>query len=350
MQTKRAFNSVSRGWPVLLAGSAAITPAFHTEAADWTKHFRVGMQVTLNIEADFSGGGFFDIQTRPGQFDDGFVLRDNSTPTPEPDEQLTTNWGYQRASQVTGTGTGRTMTFTRTESFESASTSSSKDDSPYLGLELAYGTAITRWGDALIGWEAGYSFLPISISESRSVRGTANRFSSTHRVPDAVVLPDPPYSGSATAQSQATIFLEPLSTEEFQEDVTAQGSRSLDVSLHTVRVGPTIHLELARRWAFQGGLGPAIGFVTGDYKFDERATIPGAGTSNRAEGEFGADEFVYGGYAQALLLFHFEEHGDIYAGLQFMGLTGADFEEGDRSAKLNLGATLSFLVGINWPF
>jgi hypothetical protein len=99
----------------------------------------------------------------------------------------------------------------------------------------------------------------------------------------------------------------------------------------------------------QGGIGPAIGYVTGDYKFNERLGVTD-GPSREAEGEIGGDAFVYGGYAQALLLFHFEEHGDIYAGLQFMGLTGADFEEGDRSAKLNLGATLSFLIGVNWPF
>ena len=334
---------------MLLAGSAAITPAFQTEAADWTKHFRVGMQITLNIEADFSGGGFFDIPTRPGQFDDGFVLRDNSTPQPDPADDVTTNWGYRSSTQVTGTGPDRAITFTRTESFESGSSSGSADDSPYLGVELAYGTAITRWGDALIGWEAGYSFLPISISENRSVTGTAHRFSSTHLVPESVVLPDAPYTGSASGQSQATIFLQPSGTEFFQEDAAARGSQTLDVFLNTLRVGPTIHLELARLWAFQGGLGPAIGYVTGDYKFSERVSIAGD-TSRESEGDFGADAFVYGGYAQALLLFHLEEHGDIYAGLQFMGLTGADFEEGDRSAKLNLGATLSFLIGVNWPF
>ena len=77
--------------------------------------------------------------------------------------------------------------------------------------------------------------------------------------------------------------------------------------------------------------------------------LRGGGT-RRAEGDFGTDEFVYGGYAQALLLFHFEEHGDIYAGLQFMGLSGADFEEDGRGAKLDMGATLSFLIGVNWPF
>jgi len=334
-------HSIGRSWPALLAGTAAaVTSATPADAADWTKHFRVGMQVTLNIEAEFSGGGLFDIPVRPGRYDDGYVLADN---TGDPD--LTTNWGYDSADQFDSAND--LMTFSRTESFSGQIGDSTKDDSPYIGVELAYGTAITRWGDALIGWEAGYSFLPISISDNQNASGvtTVGRYS--HIFDDETeTLPSPPYRGTASGIGQPTIFRNPAATEFEDIPGRASVSRKLDASLHTLRAGPTIHLDLAHRWAFQGGLGPAIGYVTGDYKFDERITA----TSNRAEGEIGGDDFVYGGYAQALLLFHFEEHGDIYAGLQYMGLTGSEFEEGDRRAKLNLGATLSFLIGVNWPF
>ena len=342
MRTFTVPRSISRGCSALLAGTAAVTSATHAQAADWTKHFRVGMQVTLNIEAEFSGGGLFDIPIRPGRYDNGYVLADS---TGDPD--VTTNWGYDTDDQFDPAS--RLMTFSRAESFSGQIGDSTKDDSPYLGLELAYGTAITRWGDALIGWEAGYSFLPISISDGRTASGVTTIGRYPYRVPDGVIVPPPGHRGTASGIGQPVIsrnFEEP----EF-EDITsnARSSRTLDVSLHTLRFGPTIHLELARRWAFQGGLGPAIGYVTGDYEFSDRVSLAG-GTSRESEGDFGADEFVYGGYAQALLLFHFEDHGDIYAGLQFMGLTGADFEEGDRSAKLNMGATLWFLVGVNWPF
>jgi hypothetical protein len=301
------------------------------------------MQVTLNIEAEFSGGGLFDIPIRPGRYDDGYVLADSSG-NPE-----TTNWGYDRGDQFDDSS--RLMTFSRAESFSGAIGDSTKDDSPYLGLELAYGDAFARWGEALIGWEVGYSFLPISISDSRNASGFTTVGTYRHHVPDGVIVPTAPYRGTATGIGTPVIERDLAGDPEF-EDVPGRASvsRKLDVSLHMLRGGPTIHLELARRWAVQGGLGPTIGYVTGDYKFDERTTGTGSGTSSRAEGEIGGDEFVYGGYAQALLLFHFEEHGDIYAGLQFMGLTGADFEEGDRRARLNLGATLSFLVGVNWPF
>ena len=349
MRSQILSHSVRRRWPVLLAGAAAVTSAPQAEAADWTKHFRVGMKVTLNIEAEFSGGGgFLDFPSQPGRYENGYVLRDNSQPDGDPDTpDLTTNWGYDFASQFNDTT--RLMTFSRTESFAASEIhEATEDDTPYVGAELAYGTAITRWGDALIGWEAGYSFTPISITDSRRISGTATRVSVSHEIPDGVLVPDPGHRGTASGGGQATFELDPTGDPVFrEEDAFLKGSRTLDVSLHTLRAGPTIHLELARRWAFQGGFGPAVGYVTGDYEFDESVT---GSTSRSAEGSFGSDEFVYGGYAQALLLFHFEEHGDIYAGLQFMGLTGSDFEEGDRKAKLNMGATLSFLVGVNWPF
>ena len=54
MRTFTVPRYISRGCTALLAGTAAVTT--HAQAADWTKHFRVGMQVTLNIEAEFSGG------------------------------------------------------------------------------------------------------------------------------------------------------------------------------------------------------------------------------------------------------------------------------------------------------
>jgi len=299
------------------------------------------MQVTLNIEAEFSGGGLLNFPNRPGRYDDGFVLPDDSN------SDETTFFSYKREDQLEG----QVLTFSRAESFDGAFGDSKSDDSPYLGLELAYGQAFARWGEALIGWEAGYGFLPISISDTRSASGIASVATYQHVFPDGVIPPSPPpYTGPRRGGGAPVIGLEPVGSPGFEDlPGTARSSSKLDVSLHTLRAGPTIHLELARRWAVQGSLGPTIGYVTGDYEFSERLAVTG-GPSRTAEGDIGGDAFVYGGYAQALLLFHLEEHGDIYAGLQFMGLTGADWEEGDRSAKLNLGATLSFLIGVNWPF
>src|SRR5688572_15879846 len=159
MRTLAISYSIAQPWSVLLATTAAaISSAPNVDAADWTKHFRVGMQVTLNIEADFSGGGLFDLPLREGIYDNGFVRPDSTG-----DADVTTFWSYANDAQYDPTS--RLMTFSRAESFSGELRDSTNDDSPYVGLELAYGAAFARWGDALIGWEAGYSFLPIGISD-----------------------------------------------------------------------------------------------------------------------------------------------------------------------------------------
>src|SRR5688572_7675078 len=136
MRSQNLTHSIRRSWPVVLASSAAISLT-QAEAADWTKHFRVGMQITLNIEADISSGGVFDLQTRPGEYDDGYVRRDA---TPNPDQ--TTNFRFESDDQVDAAGPG-TLVYHRADSFSTQFSETSRDDSPYIGLELAYGTAIT---------------------------------------------------------------------------------------------------------------------------------------------------------------------------------------------------------------
>jgi hypothetical protein len=332
--------------PALLAGSAVAASATHVEAQDWTKHFRVGMQLTLNVKAEFTTGGTFGIPTRPGIYDDGYVLDDST-----PGNSETTNWGYDHQSQVSMTEAGNFLTFTRTESFSVDSLGSkTRDDSPYIGVELAYGGTFMRWGDALIGWEAGYSFLPIGISDRRPISGSATRFSAVHEFSTAVSLPAPGYRGSASGQGQTVIEQQPTDTFFTDQEGVSRGSRELDVTLHNLRLGPTILFPFARRWAVQGSLGPAIGYVTGDYKFREQVSFAGGESSSRTEGEFGDSDFVYGGYISGIVTFNVEQHGDIYAGVQLMSLSSTTFEKDDRRAKLDLGAAFSFLVGINWPF
>jgi hypothetical protein len=332
-------------WSALIAGTAVAASATEAVAQEWTKHFRVGMQLAINIDAEFTTSGTFNIPHKEGEFDDGFVKPDLTFDPNDPSPQ-TSNWGYQRGSQIRADGTLR---FTRTEAFTADTTSRTLDDNPYVGMELAYGGPITRWGEALIGWEVGYSFLAIGISDRQPLTGEGDRFRRDHAYDeDGVVLPDPGYKGTDSGQG-VVIDLNPTREEFFTETGDLTGSRKLDLSLHNLRFGPTLHYEFARRWAVQGSLGGAVGLVTGNYEFDETATFLD-GSSARNRGSISMTDVVYGGYINGIVIFHVEEHGDLYAGLQFMSLSDTEVDEGGRRARLNLGAAVSLLVGINWPF
>ena len=89
--------------------------------------------------------------------------------------------------------------------------------------------------------------------------------------------------------------------------------------------------------------------VTGDYRFDETASLAGGGTTHLS-GKFGKTRPTYGGYVNALALFHLQPDADLFAGVQFMPLTDVRFSKGGREAKLDLSRGFYFTLGINWPF
>ena len=118
--------------------------------------------------------------------------------------------------------------------------------------------------------------------------------------------------------------------------------------LYTLRLGPTFYWDLTEHLSMSLGAGPAVGIVSGDYKYDE--TITASGVSAHNSGRIGGTDLVYGGYVNATVLCHVVDNGDIYTGVQFMPMSNATISGGGRMGRLNLGGQLYFSVGINWPF
>jgi hypothetical protein len=345
MRSKRDFGFTSARLSAVVAGTAALAAATPVHA-QWTKHFRVGMQLAINIDAELGVAGTINIPSQPGIFDDGYVLTDDTGNA----QGVTTYWGYQNRSQYNQTDD--TLTFTRTDSVALQNSTTTVDDSPYVGMEAVYGGPITRLGGARLGWEVGYSFLPINISDRRTLSGTGSGIRpvfDTRPFGESIEMPPAGYNGGPSGEQQPVIVFDPLSSPGFTAPTTISGPRTLDVSLHNIRFGPTVHWEFARRWAVQGSAGGAVGIVTGDYKFNETIAVQG-GTTTFNSGKIGTSEFVYGGFVNGVVLFHVEEHGDIYAGVQFMTMSDSEVDEAGRRARLNLGGAFSFLVGVNWPF
>jgi hypothetical protein len=346
MRNKVQLTAGTGRWSALLAGTAALaatTPAH----AQWTKHFRVGMQLAINVDAQLGVAGTQNIPSQPGMYDDGYVLVDDTGNA----QGVTTYWGYQNSSQYNEQSD--TLTFRRTDSITLPNSTTTVDDSPYIGMEAVYGGPITRLGQARLGWEVGYSFLPISISDRRTLNGTAAGIRPVYDTApfgQPIVMPPAGYNGGPSGEQQPAIVADPFQPiQGFSAPATISGPRTLDVSLHNIRFGPTLHWEFARRWAVQGSAGGAVGLVTGDYIFNETIAVQG-GTTTFNAGKIGTSEFVYGGYVNGVVLFHVEEHGDIYAGLQFMTMSDSEVDESGRHARLNLGGAFSFLIGVNWPF
>jgi len=319
------------------------------EKMDWPRHFRVGMLVGMNVKADFSmSGQAFPVSgSNPGGagggdhfYDDGYVRVDDTGNA----QGYTSFWGYNNAaSQLSG----QTLTFHSSKSF-GASGSAEGNDSPYFGLDLAYGGQLGRWGPTRIGWEFGFGFLPISIEDKQAKPAVITRTVHTYDTGNTL-LPNAPYNGGPsgigpTIQDNATVQPD----ETIASGGILAGSRTLDVTLYVARLGPLLHWELHRQWAASLSVGPAVGYVEGDLKFDE-ILLSGSG-SGRNTGRVGGSGFVYGGYVSATVMFHAVEKGDFYVGVQYMPLGSMSITGAGREARLNLSGGIYFSAGFNWPF
>ena len=352
---KQSSSRIQR-WSALAIGTAmaaSVLPA----RADWTKHFRVGLQLGLNIDAEFSMGESARLSaSRPGGtgfredhfYDNGFVRVDDTGNAEVDGVPRTTVWGYDSASQIVGD----TLEFHSAQSFSPIDSGSTEaEEAPYLGLEAVYGMHLFQRGRTVVGWEVGYGLLALDMSDSRTLFGDIGALIDVYPVGD-VSLPDAPYRGGASGGEQVSIPGGPGDDGRFEDvfEGRISGTRELDMYMHNFRVGPTFHWELSPRWAAQASAGAAVGIVSGDYRYDEQVTNLGTTTSFRNSDRFSQTEVVYGGYLNGVVMYHVQEHADIYAGLQFMSLSDAEFEKDGRRAKIKLGAAVSFLLGVNWPF
>ena len=349
------MNAVTSRRLLLLAGTALITSEARAvdeyqdwdRPLDWTRNFRIGMSLGLNIKAKFTTTGSYQITSNPSgdngfTFDNGYVLKDVSGST----DGQTWNWGYLKSDQFNAEEGA--LHFQSTSSYDIQGVNSrTASDNPYLGFDLAYGWAVARWGQAKVGVEFGLGIMPIVISDNRNMLATLHGTDYSVQVPGGVILPEGPYNGSfqgpgATISSQATPASEPSTI-----DGEISGSRTLDVTLYNLRLGPTLFWELSPRVGVGVSAGGAFGVVSGDYKFAER---PAGSQGAFATGKFGQTDVVFGGYASGIATYRIEDHGDLYLGLQFMSMTDSTFRQGGREGKLGLGAAFYITAGVNWPF
>jgi hypothetical protein len=317
--------------------------AFHlipSNTDDWTRHFRIGALVGMNISANFSRSGTFNISGNnptSGIFDDGYVRTDNTGNA----FGQTGYWGYNNASQLNGTA----LAMHAATSFSTAG-SSKENGGPFPGFDMAYGDNLWYWKHSRVGWELGFGLLPINITDNSTLPASVNQLTYTFNT-GGIVVPTAPYQGGFNRYGEPTIATN-FSSSATSTNGIVSGSQSLDVMLYTLRLGPTFYWDLTDHLSLSLGAGPAVGIVSGDYKYDEIITAGGISANN--SGRIGGTDFVYGGYVNATVLCHVIDNGDIYAGVQFMPMSNATISGGGRMGRLNLGGQLYFSVGINWPF
>jgi hypothetical protein len=318
----------------------------------WPQHARLGFLGCLNASATFSVSGTFGVSgVNPGAagvggldrvYDDGRVSVDASGNN----GGLTWNWAYENAGQY-DSGAQR-LKYSASDSYTTTGTAEVTDGfTP--GFELAYGTELVRFERSQLGWEIGFGYLPISLTDNSPYTATVNRTVHSFDAAGIGKFPDAPYEGSFTGPGALLGDVAQLEAPEVITGVPVTGERELRVDHFNFRLGPTYHLEVLPRLAVQLSAGAAVGILAGELKYEEVLLLPdGSQAVNR--GSSSSTEVLFSGYASALVLVHAVQHGDFYLGAQYMPLGTTTFSGAGRQAELDLSKSFYFSVGVNWPF
>jgi len=320
------------------------------DTPDWTRHFHIGAIVGLNIKADFSMNGTFDIAGNAianGNYSDGYVHPGNNS------FGQTGSWGYNNASQYNPTGGSDGLGSVAMHSATAYTTanSSQQDGGPFAGFDMVYGDNLFYWKHARVGWELGFSLLPVIINNSVSSSAKVNQSTFTFDT-GGIIMPQAPYRGGSGGQAP-TISDHPVVTQD-TVDGTVTGTEELDVMVYALRFGPSFYWDLNEHLGFSMSGGPAVGIVSGSYQFNEVVSTPASGTTPavNTRNNGGSDEthVVYGGYVNGTLMYHVINDADFYLSAQYMPMGSATFSDGGREGKLDLGGQVYISVGISWPF
>src|SRR5258706_1656211 len=133
------------------------------------------------------------------QFDDGYVKVDDTGNA----GGFTSFWGYDNASQHPAAAPG-TLLFHSSSAYSTPTSQVQRDDTPYVGFDMAYGGTFGQWHGARLGWEFGMGFVPISITDGRNLPAVFTTGTYAVSVPSdpntrsAIVLPQPGYRGGSS--------------------------------------------------------------------------------------------------------------------------------------------------------
>lgn len=335
----------TRLWFSCLLGLMLPAPFLRAQEYDpeWTKHFRVGLLVGMNIKADFKTSGSFGISSpqQAGVYDDGYVLSSGLQ------NGYTSNWGYENQSQnPTGTDI---LLMHRATSF-SATGRSEADNSAFTGFDMEYGGILRQWSWTRLGWDFGFGLLPVSFSARQSMSGTVSGTTYTYNTGNPN-LPEAPYHGNSSSSPESSIRTDDFSTSnETFGSGSVSGTQKLDANLYTFRLGPSLYMDLTPYIGVSVGAGPALGFVSGRLQFDETITVDDTGNTTRNKGSVSDSDLVFGGYVNAMVTYHAVANGDFYLGAQYMPLGTAKIGGSGREARLKMDGQIYLSAGINWPF
>lgn len=322
------------------------------QAADFSGDSRWGLraQFGFNIKADFTDVRPI-VSAVPPQagtgidrnYADGYVRVDSNGNA----GGTTWNWGYQNASQYDNTGAGAIV-------MHAASGVSGSDirgatgSQPQLGWELSYGKDFGILGHSWWGLEAALGVLDLDLSSKASVRGTATSIADSFGL-GGVIPPLASYNGTFNGPGPLLDEAPGSRTTSQVASLTA-GTRDLQSLVVSLRLGPYLHYPINNQWSLSLAAGPALAFLSSDFKFNERTTAGGSTLLNRT-GSVSDSAFSFGGYVDGRIHYQFrDKRWGLFGGAQYRYLQNTDLTAAGKRATLRMGAGIWTEFGVSYTY
>ncbi|HMJ89223.1 MAG TPA: hypothetical protein VK530_05380 [Candidatus Acidoferrum sp.] len=268
---------------------------------------------------------------------------------------ITSFWGYKNESQVDLPNDRILMHSTRA----TGGTIKDVEDDPQHGFQLTFNRELTRSDDnkRIWGLEAAFGWTFLNIDDDRPARA------GTRTITDAFNLNavEPPFVGGepSTEYIHQGTFNGPGSLIDSAPTRTITGSangaiitgsRELDADFYYFHIGPYLELPIAEKWSAVLSAGLSIGIMDGHLHFNERVTVPSAGTSVRQRGDVDQLEVLVGGYLSATIRYEIDADWSVFAGGQYQGMTSYEASGRGREVTLDMTATPFAVVGASYTF
>jgi hypothetical protein len=371
MKTRRLCRSLVSA--VLLAaptvrGQAAPDPTntlpravLEPPPAEKLNQIGLSYRMGLNISVDFKKLGGFPPISDPGpasgstynrSYDNGSYNRvDISTNA----GGLTWYWGYQSASQVQGNSLVM-------ESSTSQANGVSRDNQndPQHGLELSYRHQFYRAEHYRLGLEAAFGWTTVDVNDQRTVKNSVNRITDSFSVPgDVFVLPAAPYYGTYAGPGALIGAAPARATSVISQDAIVTGTRQLNSSVFTLRLGPYLEVPIVERLSFLLSGGLTVAAASTKFSYQETVTIADAGLVTGPRSSSGSElDFLVGGYVGGALSYAVTKDVSVFAGAQYQAagqaITDTHTVNGQsvtqKESILHLGESVLVVFGISYSF
>lgn len=320
------------------------------ERSPWSVGF--GYAPVFGLKADFSGlGGAtspFSPQPLGGgrdyEYDNGYVRVDSSGNA----GGQTWNWGYADVSQYDSSG-GGSIAMNQTSSLANGLVE--RHDEAELGFEIharyEAGTFSLPGTEAHWGFRGGFHYANVGIDNrdalTSGLRVLTDRFDLNGMVP-----PLAPYSGTFGGPGP---LVSDAPTRSFADvgNALVTGTRTLDVHLVTLTLGPWLEIPVAPSLGVTVEAGLTAAVASGRYSFVSNTTITGLGTQTSA-GRDSETDLLLGAHLGLGLTYQVDPAWSAFLTGRYQFLPDFDLTANGSGASLDFGSAFLLSVGVIHSF